>query len=424
MKYILSLFLFAVSLGLTAQDSVTVVHYNLLNYGNYTGYCNTSNNNHLDKEEYLNTIIGYLRPDILSVNELTDVAYYHDRFLNEVMNHNGRNYYKRTPATNIAGSDIINMLFYDSTKLVLKSTQVLQSYVRDINLYRLYFKTSKLPSGDTIFLNCISAHLKAGSEENNAVARAVMASNTIGWLNQNAERGNYLMLGDFNLYTAAEEAYQTLTSVEAGSFQFFDPVNAPGDWNNNFNFAKYHTQSVSSAGTGCQAGGGMDDRFDFILATDEIIEGSAKVRYKAGSYAPVGQDGRHFNQSITTLPNNTVPQDVLTALGKNSDHLPVKMVLEVEAELPEAIRESIVLKDITLARINESEAVINLTALKPSKANIAVYSMTGQLVSLQTSGLKYGFNSISIPLDTLKHGLYMITVSDQEGYRSTVKLVR
>ncbi len=422
MKYTL-LILLAISLKASAQDSLRILHYNLLNYGNYSTYCNNVNNNHITKEGHLRTIIGYLKPDIFTVNELSSVNAYHDRLLTEVMNSDGRSYYKRTLATNIAGSDIINMMFYDSTKLALHSMHVIQLNVRDINLYKLYYKSNQLHSGDTIFLNCIVAHLKAGDSNSDAQSRGVMAANVMNWLQTNTQPGNYLLMGDFNVYTSTEPSYQYFTSSSAGSFQFFDPVNAPGEWNNNIDFAAYHTQSVSSSG-GCQASGGMDDRFDFILATDEIMEGSRKIRYKQGSYKAVGQDGNHFNQSITTLPNPSVPPDVLTALGRASDHLPVTMVLEMEAEQPGALTESVLLKDIRIIRVNESEATINLTALKPSKCSIFIFSSTGQLMRTISSNIKQGFNSLNIPLKSFPKGIYLISISDSEGFRRTLKLIK
>lgn len=424
MKHLLILLLIAVSARIAAQDSVTVMQYNLLNYGNYTGYCNTSNNNHIDKDEYLSTIINYVKPDIFTVNELSDVAYYHDRLLNDVMNSNGRKYYKRTPATNIAGSDIINMMFYDSTKVTLKSMMVIQSYVRDVNLYRLYFNTPQLAAGDTIYLNCIVAHLKAGSDNSDATSRGIMASNVISWLKQQAIPGNYLLMGDFNLYTASEDAYQEFTTVGAGSFQFFDPVNAPGDWNNNIAFAKYHTQSVTSSGNGCQASGGMDDRFDFILATDEIIEGSAKVRYKQGSYKALGQDGNHFNQSITNAPNISVPLPVLEALGSMSDHLPVKMVLEIEGELPHGMKEQMAFNDIHIAELSSETARISLTSEKKSVLEVKIYNLSGKIEASYGYTLTYGFNSLTVPVGQLHQGFYLMTFTDESGFYSTLKMVK
>lgn len=427
MKYtlllLLLILLLLISLKVSAQDSLRILQYNLLNYGNYSTFCNNVNNNHITKEGYLRTIIGYVKPDIFTVNELSSVNAYHDRLLAEVMNSDGRSYYKRTPATNIAGSDIINMMVYDSTKLALHSMQVIQLNVRDINLYRLYYKSNKLITGDTIFLNCIVAHLKAGDSNSDAQLRGVMAANVMNWLQTNALPGNYLLMGDFNVYTSTEPSYQYFTSSTAGAFQFFDPVNAPGEWNNNIDFAAYHTQSVTTSG-GCQAGGGMDDRFDFILATDEIMEGSMKVRYKQGSYKAVGQDGNHFNQSITNLPNVTVPLDVLNALGRASDHMPVTMVLEVEAEQPGSISESALISDARLVIVSTTEAKMVFSAMKSSSASINVYNMTGQLLQTLNSAVNLGFNQISLPISGLNSGFYLVNIKDNSGGGKTFKLIK
>lgn len=424
MRYILLLLVFALSVRISAQDSVTVLQYNLLNYGNYTDYCTNGNNNHITKEGYLRTIIDYSKPDIFTVNEITNLNFYHDRLLNEVMNSNGRGYYKRTPATNNAGSDIINMMFYDSTKFTLHSMAVIQSYIRDINLYKLYYKTGESVNGDSIFINCIVAHLKASDGAANAEMRAEMASNVMEWLGGNADPGNYLLMGDFNLYTAQEPAYQIFTTSSAGSFQFFDPVNTPGDWNNNASFAAVHTQSVASSGNGCQASGGMDDRFDFILATDEIMEGSHNVRYKANSYKAVGQDGNHFNISITSPPNNAVPPDVLNALGKMSDHLPVTLKIEVLTEEPGAIAEGLEFKNSTITLISKSEAILRFTQTKSSPLFINIYNFAGQLLASHNENAVQGFNNISLPVGDLHPGFYLMNVHDKHGNQITLKLIK
>lgn len=424
MRYFLLVLVFAVSVRISAQDSITVLQYNLLNYGNYTDYCTNGNNNHITKEGYLRTIIDYAEPDIFTVNEITSLNFYHDRLLSEVMNSNGRGFYKRTPATNNAGSDIINMMFYDSTKFVLHSMAVIQSYIRDINLYKLYYKSGEVPSGDSIFINCIVAHLKASDGAADAVKRAEMAANVMEWLAANAYPGNYLLMGDFNLYTSQEQAYQNFTGSTAGSFQFFDPVNTPGDWNNNPSFTSVHTQSVASSGNGCQASGGMDDRFDFILATDEIIEGSHKVRYKPGSYKAIGQDGNHFNISITTPPNYAVPSDVLNALGKMSDHLPVTLKLEINVEEPGAIAEGLEFKNSTITLVSMSEARLRFTQTKASPLFINIYNFAGQLLASHNEYAVQGFNSISLPVGDLHPGFYLVNVHDKHGNQVTLKLIK
>lgn len=409
---------------LYSQDSIVVMQYNLLNYGNYTGFCNASNNSHVTKDGYLRTIINYAKPDVFTVNELSSVAYYHDRILTEVMNSDGRKYYKRSPATNLAGSSIINMLFYDSTKLTLHSSAVLQINVRDINLYKLYFNTQNLQYGDTIFLNCIVAHLKAGNTSSDQTSRGVMATNAINWLNSNAAPGNYLFMGDFNLYTHLEPAYQTFTGPAAGSFQFFDPVNAPGVWSNNIQYAQYHTQSVVTSGSGCQSTGGMDDRFDFILATDDIIEGAKGVKYKSGSYRALGQDGNHFNQSITNLPNNSVPYDVLTALGNMSDHLPVRMVLNVSAELPGSLHEIKTITDISVTITSGTNAELRFISKNKASLDITIYNSLGQRILSKNETANYGMNSYTLNLGR-NSGFFVISIQDTDNNRVyTIKTIK
>jgi len=52
---------------------------------------------------------------------------------------------------------------------------------------------------------------------------------------------NIIYLGDFNMYYAAEPAYQTLLS--AGDGQAFDPINQSGTWTAHSSFKRVHTQS-------------------------------------------------------------------------------------------------------------------------------------------------------------------------------------
>jgi len=348
MRKILALILLSFALSAQAQDTLKVVQYNLLNYGNYTSYCTAENNNHEYKDGLLRTIIGCALPDIFTVNEISNYVFYHDRILNSVLNTDGRTSYLKATVSNIAGSDIVNMLYYNASKLTLKSHEVVQSYIRDIDLFTLYCKTSDLARGDTVFINCIVAHLKSSSGSTNEQARASMTENVMVWLKQNKETGNYLIMGDFNTYTSAESCYQNLINPLPANqaFKFYDPVNKPGDWNNSGAFASVHTQSVTIVSNGCQASGGMDDRFDHILATSQIISGSQGLKYIADSYHAVGQDGLHFDKSITDSPvNSSVPADVLTALYNNSDHLPVRLDLLLNPGGPGGIAEQFLFRN-------------------------------------------------------------------------------
>ena len=424
-KLLLLTLLSAVYIHTAAQDTITVMHYNLLNYGNYTSYCTSANNNHEQKDLYLKSIVDHVNPQILTVNEISQYEFYHNQILNQVFNTDGGNYFRKAEITNIAGSYIINSLFYDSRKLVLHSQAVAQSYIRDINVYTLYYKHESLADGDTTFIHCIVAHLKASSGSSNEQARATMANNTMNWLKNNMKPGNFLMMGDFNLYKSAEDAYQYLVNPLPvnQAYRFYDPINRPGNWSNNSSFSDIHTQSVSSTGNGCQASGGMDDRFDFILASEKIMQGADNVTYISESYNALGQDGNHFNTSINALPENTtVPTDVLNALGNNSDHLPVVLKLRISTG-PTGIKNRF--PDISTADIQYAggERYLSIYSLKEQRIKISIIDITGCVINSKQVSLSSGNNSIKLETENLAKGIYLLNIAGFKNESLTLKLI-
>ncbi|MGB3618203.1 MAG: hypothetical protein WBA12_08790, partial [Catalinimonas sp.] len=279
------LLLFGLSGSLTAQDTLRVLHYNLLNYGNFTDFCTASNNNLNQKNRHLRTIVGYTQPDIFTANELADNASgaFAQSVLVNALNQDGRTQYARGTYTNEAGSNITNMLYYRRDRLALHSEDVITdpSGLRDINLYRLYHRSAE-PIVDTTFLVCIVAHLKAGNDGDDRTQRARQTEALMDYLRDLDRADNYLLLADLNVYRSTEPAYQNLTEEEDERLRFYDPINRPGTWNAS-QFADLHTQSTRSSG-GCHAGGGMDDRFDFILLNEYLIDDVAGAGYVPGSY--------------------------------------------------------------------------------------------------------------------------------------------
>ncbi len=425
MKKILVPFLLSFTLIAHSQDTLKIMHYNLLNYGNYTAYCTSGNNNHENKDGWINTIISHELPDIFTVNEISNFEFYQNRILNSVLNTDGRTWYRRGTISNLAGSEIVNMFYYNSDKLILKSYEVVQSSTRDIDLFTLYCKTPGLEQGDTVYLNCIVAHLKAGNSGSDATLRAEMTSNAISYLNSYKNAGNYLMMGDFNTYTSSETCYQNLISISAGDFRFFDPVNKPGNWNNSSSFATWHTQSVTKSSNGCQASGGMDDRFDHIMATAQIINGSKGLKYIQDSYHAVGQDGKHFNKSITDSPVNTsVPADVLAALFNNSDHLPVRLDLILTTTAPGGISEQSVFRNAGIYMVNQGLARLFITTEAETQATVSMISITGQLLKTEIRQVSRGRNELNIDISGLTKGVYVIRLTDSAGQTASIKLVK
>jgi hypothetical protein len=131
---------------------------------------------------------------------------------------------------------------------------------------------------------------------------------------------SYVVCGDLNLYKSDEPAYQYMLSPDNGAAGVVaDPLNAPGDWHDGEEFVLLHTQATrTNAG-----GGGMDDRFDFILRAP-ALENDEGLDLLESTYTALGQDGLHFNAALIDPPENgVVPQEIAQALYSASDHLPV-----------------------------------------------------------------------------------------------------
>jgi len=314
--------------GFSNQDTIKVMQYNLLHFGNFTSFCNLSNNNPENKRVWLKTMFDYYLPDILSVNEISANQFYHNMILNQVLNASGRNYYAKAAATNLAGSDIINMLYYNTQKVGLASQDVAVHPLRDINVYKLYHNSGNyLLTGDTTFFYIFSAHFKSGTNTSDILRRTEMAQAVINYIVENQITEACMMIGDLNLQGSSEPAWQVLTGSTPEFEGFSDPANKPGNWNKNPEFVMVHTQSTRTIADGCGAVGGMDDRFDFILVNDPLLSSEANLKYIQQSYRVPGQDGQRFDGSLIDPPNFSAPIEVIEAMYNLSDHLPVMVDL-------------------------------------------------------------------------------------------------
>jgi len=425
-KLIIISALFLIGLNISAQDRIIVMSYNLLNYGNVTSYCTQTNNNMGAKTGYNATIIDYIKPDILGVVEMGSADFAHQRFLDSALNVNGVSYYAKASKMNTAGSDIISLLYYNEDKFGLANVVSLQNQVRDIVLFRLYYKSPNLASmTDTAFVNCIVAHLKSSKSSPNPTIRNQQVTTAMSYLSQHYPSDNYLFMGDLNLYKSSEAAYQTLTNYSNTSYRFYDPINKPGNWNNNSSFAAVHTQSTHSSSNGCAASGGLDDRFDFILISNALKTGSKHITYVNNSYKAIGNDGNHFNKSINYGTNNSVPANVLNALYNNSDHLPVVLELDL---------------DNTIASISDVEKAnqIRVRFQNPinNKLKLQIDSKTSQNVEIQIFDLQgrqiiseqqylSGSTNVNFDLSNMANGLYFIQIIDQNNQRIySAKLIK
>jgi hypothetical protein len=333
MKYALLALWILVGVSASAQTvPLRIVSYNLLNFPNGRNDCGSSNVNLPNRSDSLRKTMQYLQPDIFVGCEIQTEAGC-DSILNRSLNVFGTTHYQRANfVLNSNGGDLQNMLFYNSDKLTLKEQRKIPTGVRDINHYILYVNDNTLPQHhDTCFIEVFMCHLKAGSASGDLSDRAAQTTLLRNVLDGRPQGRHLFVCGDLNTYRSTEVGYQNL--VSGGTTFLKDPLNMPGNWTTNSSFAAIHTQSPRASGsTDCGVTGGLDDRFDHIIVSQNVMNGANLVQYNASSYKTIGNDGNHYNQSILAGTNSQYPDSVVRALYYTSDHLPVK--LDMTATIP------------------------------------------------------------------------------------------
>jgi endonuclease/exonuclease/phosphatase family metal-dependent hydrolase len=390
--------------------------YNLLNFGNITSYCTEQNNNYITKTGYLRTIIENQQPDILAVCELKNSTQFPVYILGNALNVNGETRWARTDFTNIAGSPLVNCLFYDKNKFIIDTLiPAVTTSVRDINIYRLKHKNSGT------YFHVVIAHLKAGSTD--AISRGEMVTAFMNRLNQYHDKtNNFIIVGDFNVYSSAEPAFQNLINPTNNEIAFFDPINKIGAWNNNNTYKNYFTQSThNTESNGCAASGGFDDRFDFILLSSSILNNTKKMKYINNSYWAVGQDGNRFNNNLISPDNTTLPSDVINALYNMSDHLPV--VAEFQFENITNIESSSTNNQFYVIIQNpiKNQLNFNIKIDSPKQLTVSLYSIVGNKIIEKNIFAEQNFG-YSFDINNLKSGIYIL-IFEGDGIFKSYKIM-
>lgn len=289
-----------------AQQQYRIMTYNLLNYPS----ADTNVRN-----PHFRTVINSIDPDILIVNEINNQSGV-NAFLSNVMNFGGSIY---SAGTFISGPDSENALFFKTSKFNFISNTAIPTQTRDINEFRICDKINF----DT--LRIYAVHLKANLQD------SAMRGAEIDSLRMRTDLlpagSEFIVAGDFNIYSANESAYKKLVKDNPGDDgNFIDPLNMPGVWNS-ASYAVNHTQSTRVRSFGDGSTGGLDDRFDMILYSNGV-KNSGGIRFIPSTYRAYGNDGNHYNDSINQIPNTAVTQAIANALHYASDHLPVYATFE------------------------------------------------------------------------------------------------
>ena len=386
--YLFLLFVLLSGLQIKSQEVLKIMYYNLLTFPQTQP----------DRIDTLKKITNYVQPDVFVVNELSSFSG-GAQILNNALNIGGIQYY--SSAVFYDGPDTDNLLFYNSNKLGLVSQFQIPTALRDISEYVLYYKDPNLPNTlDTTYLYFYSVHLKAGSQQSNMALRYQEALEFNSYLMNKNRTSNLFVGGDFNIYENTEQACQEI--LNGGNVILIDPVNKMGSWHNNIGYQSYHTQStrVNTGGYGGGSSGGMDDRFDFIFVSPDIMSGNSGIEYVTDSYKAIGQDGQHFNGDIIVPTNNAVPNDIASALFYMSDHLPVKMEISIGGNVGIVSANDIINK----AYVNKENYLIIYLNENVACNSLTIYDISGKKIFTE----KYeNRNLITQNVAMLSWGIYI-----------------
>ena len=299
------------------QETLKIMSYNSLNFSG----------TNRSRDAYFVTVMQATHPDIVVVQEMTTTAAA-GIYLSNILNAAGIGTY--TMGTYIDGTgDTENAIYYKADRITFVANTRIPTALRDINEFKFFHAAS----AET--LRVYSVHLKASEGSDNEAKRAAEVANLRTWTNGLPAGSNFLVTGDFNIYSSSEAAYQALVADQsANDGHFVDTEPLSGTWNS-AGYTAYHTQSTRTANLGDGGStGGLDDRFDLMLFSRAMIEAGG-ITYQTGSLTPIGNDGAHFNMAIGTMPNSAADATLAHALEYASDHLPITAIVSFDdAQLP------------------------------------------------------------------------------------------
>lgn len=379
--------------------------------------------------QHLDFVLNDYLPDIFMVCELNN-ADGAASILNTMQNINSdytmANFVLNTSDDTIGNqNDLQNLIYYDSSKFILESQDEITSVFRDFNRYTIKLNTVEQIT-NPIYLEIFVCHLKASDGVDNENLRLQMVSDLQSYLNNpinNFDSDSFIVLaGDFNVYSSSEPAFQELID-NTNTITFSDPVNRIGNWHTNVSYLDVFTQSTRTSSTLGGATGGFDDRFDFIMTTENMLS-NPDLYYVTDSYQVYGNNNNPscFNQEINSFScsGSEFSFDIRNSLYNFSDHLPVTIQLQTNQTLgfdEFSLQNTITFLDGNLVRSHLNLKVnFGLNSLK----YLNIYNTLGQKVktiAIDNSGL------VSEDISSLANGVYLL-VPDSYEFSKPFKFIK
>lgn len=339
------------SMAMQSQNATfRVMSYNLLNFPN------PSNNNTLGNDTArihdFSLIATAINPDIIIMEEFLGFDATKANALLAGLNNESSKTYARTNMFSAQNSgDLGIMFFYNTALLTLEASTIIPPTTttaagnlspRNHAHYKLYFNDPNLPiHGIKTYLDCFGVHLKAGdkaSSADNPYIREVGAIDLMNYIENNLGiSANIIVGGDFNMYSANytnssssvyEPAYGQFINTSNYPNNYLNDVIGPWTRENSCCTAAFTQSPISANYTpssygNSSAGGGLDDRFDFIWMDNSAknADGGGSIpdiAYVANSYSPFGKEGVPMNGDVLD-GTNALKNELRTM----SDHYPI-----------------------------------------------------------------------------------------------------
>jgi len=395
----------------TIVDTLKIMTYNLLNFPN------PSNNDPLGSDAarliLFRNLIDSINPDVILIQELKTLQGMID--LTDELNSNsslGFTYMNAPMYTSYSG--LGNGLIYKTDKFYFESQQELArtnslnapnggSVVapRANSLYNL--KATNNNCLDSIDIDLISLHLKAGSSDasGNSIAdrenRNLGILDALDWTELQSQSANIIIAGDTNFRSDdnnsggdSEPGYVNLIDIN-NSPSFVDPLN--GFVRNQSSDAHKYTQATRSSGINHYGNGGvsggLDDRFDFIFFSDAINNNLNKANYLINSHEIPGSPQLLNTASCSSgLPNCT---DYLIM----SDHYPVTIdvIFTFDQCGTPCVQDLVISQDYINGEIEILEASQTIQADNTIGNNSNIQYQAGQSIDLN-GGFEVTLNAI------------------------------
>ena len=392
--------------------------YNTLNYN--------SNTESQTRTSYLKTILESVQPDLFMVCELKNETASNYLFENAILPFNS-NFnkapfkYSQSPAT-----DLLQMVYYNSKKLILETTSVIPTGIRDINHYTFIINTENFNT-NPIRIEVFVTHLKASRGIENRQKRKNSIDSFIRELDRLPSNSNIVFAGDFNFYTSNEEGFLSLIN-SSNSIKIIDPINRlcpafPNDgkdyfdndydatyfWNNSI-FGDVHSQSTRTSSLSDGAGGGMDDRFDFIMIS-ENLKNNSNLFYKNETYKTIGNNGNCYNSYVSNPScTGTYTQNLRNALYQFSDHLPIVIELETPENTLSSKTNHLALHFIG-SNISSKQISFKVKAFSVVK-KVTILNQLGQIVK-ELSVNNYQ-KEINLDISSFSKGVYYLRMDSMK----------